>query len=204
MLKILFKLFPKQFNVLFFELQNSKKKGLEDFEFAFIDSDGKKWYKISQDVKMPYDRFVNLQKYLVELGACMTHDEFILFKRAIKEALSKPKPDIAMIGFLAQELEIREQMLVHEEIMYKILNTIFVREDQDPYIWDEEIENQKVAQLRKDSSKMKGFFLSEIMKKYVPYIEKLGIDWPEYSEESNIKIQATKEILTKYSSGQEL
>jgi len=202
MLKLLYKLFPQSFNTLFFEIQNSKKKGLEDFEFAFIDSSGKKWYKVSEDVKMPYDRFVKLQEFLVELGACMTHDEFVLFKRAMKEALNETKPNIAMIGWLTQELEAREKFLIHEEIMYKILNTIFVREDQDPYLWDEEIENQKVTQLRKDAAQMKGFFLCAIMKKYVPYIEKLGTDWKGYSEELNIKVKAMNEILTMYTSGQ--
>ncbi len=66
MIKLLYKLFPVQFNTLAFHSQEKPEK-LHDYKFIFIDRHGRKYFEPNDLQKMSIERYGELIKYLGEL-----------------------------------------------------------------------------------------------------------------------------------------
>src|SRR3989304_1119169 len=109
-----------------------------------------------------------------------------------------------MIGFLIKEIRNRQEMLLHEEILFKIVTALYIREDENADKWDEDIFEQKIHQFRKDSREgLYDFFYNAGISKYVPYWEKCKGNVETLLEMSNLKVMALKRILGAYSSGEQ-
>lgn len=204
-LKLLYKYFPESFHKLVFEAQY-KPKGFEALEFAFVDSEGRRYYKYMSDFELSIKRLGAFEMKFKELQMCLSADELTAVIDAMDVALkAKDKrglmsPDIGMIGHLINEIRNRKENLVHTDIMLQMAAYLYVREDETPEIVDDDIHTQKVKQFTKDSETgLRDFFLTAGLNKYVPYLEQSGYDWDEIFSTQKAKIQGLKEQLENYS-----
>lgn len=180
----------------------SKHKDFSKMAEVYRDSNGKRYYKYIDDMSVPVIRFAKLQSFIIELGNCLSRDELKMLIDAIKKALAGEKnggkPDHAMIGFIVTEMENRQNYLIYEDILFKMVASLYIHEDQSPNVWDEELEFNKVKQFKIDSENNYNFFVEAGLSKYITSLDSLKENWNELSEIMEKKKKALKEMIGKY------
>lgn len=173
----------------------SKPDWLALTTYVFTDSNGVKYYKYIDDLNIPIVRFTHLQRFINELSNGLSRNEMTLLIDKLDEAYNKQ--DFSMVGFIITEIKNRRDYLVHEDIMFAMVAALYIREDQNPAVWDEDIEDEKIEQFKLDSKK-KGriydFFNGAGMSKYLPYFKKLKGDLPQLLDNQKKKTQALMEV----------
>lgn len=203
--KLFYKLFKRQFLKHYF-LEQSKKKGFERMKKAFVDSNARIYWTHENDFDTPVERVREVEKCVRKILAGLSADEQKNIREAMKKALGDgKKPNIAMIGHLIIEMERREEMLLHPDLMFDLVAYKYIREDEDPAVIDKDIHRQKIEQFKKDSVEgLYDFFYTAGLSAYIPYLTKLESEWSEYWRESEIKVRVMNEHLTKYLSVESL
>lgn len=197
--KLLYRLLKRQFLKYYF-LEQSKKSGFEKMKKAFVGSNSKIYWIHENDFDIPVERIRAIEMCVRKIMAGLSGDEQKNIREAMKKALGDgKKPNIAMIGHLIIEMERREEMLLHPDLMFDLVAYKYVREDEDPVIIDKDIHRQKIEQFRKDSRDgLYDFFYTAGLAAYIPYLTKLESEFSEYWRESEIKIKVMNEHLTQY------
>lgn len=199
--KFFYWLFKSQIKKLQFNEQ-SKKPGFEKLSFIFRDSDGKDYFKYTNDFEIPILRKGELERALLEIESGLSASELGRILKAMKDALSETKgdrfvPNIAKIGFLIEEMENRKEMLVHPELLFEVAAILYIREDEDPAIVDRQILSEKIVQLKKDSRDgLYDFFYSRGLSTYIPFLEKSEEEFMEYYELSRKKLEVMSKFLS--------
>jgi hypothetical protein len=176
------------------------KKGFEKTKEIFRDSKGNKYYAFENDFDIPHLRTREIEKCLMRISAGLSGSEMKTIIEAMKLALNGgKKPDIARIGHLIMEMERREEMVLHPDLMLELVAYKYIREDENPIQINNSLHQEKIEQFRKDSMEgLKDFFLGAGLGAYMPFLQKSEIDWEEYWRESTIKIQALDLHLKAY------
>lgn len=162
MIKLIYRLFKRQFNKLIFEDQEKPDK-FNEYKFAFVDQSGNRYFRPVELEHITLDRFGELIKYSAELDAVIDSSELKLFFHTFRELtfgmIEKGlKPDWEKVGFMLTEYEDRQGKIVPVQSVYSIIATYYVREDEDPHLVDQEIHDEKVKEFRENASVL-GFFL---------------------------------------------
>lgn len=220
-LKLLYKLFKRQFQKIAASEQ-MKPIGLDKWEKAFIDSNGLQYYKVSNSMDLPIERKGKLNTYLMWLN--MGLGNFIVEKKdgkevqyleldmildAMEEALNKglkTKGQAALIGALIHEVRDRKNMVIHTELLYNLLAVQWLREDEKPDVFDEEIHIEKIKQFKYEVSQSNSyfFFATTLLNELLPFLKITEEEWNEYWESSLAKQKALKEFLKDYLPSEEL
>lgn len=197
--KILYKLFKRQFLKQYF-LEQSSKKGFEKMVKRFVDSNGKIYYLPENDFDTPLERIKAIEICVRQISAGLSDNEFKKIREAMKKALGEgKKPNIPMIGHLLIEMERREEMVLHPDIMFDLVANKYIREDEDPFIIDKKIHQEKIEQFKKDSvDGLYDFFYRASLAQYMPYLTKLESEWDEYWKESEVKVKALNKQMNDY------
>ena len=203
--KIIFYLFRKQFIKLAFNTQ-SKPKGFEDMEWCFIDSNGKNYYKHIKDDEIPIIRKLYLCLFDGELSAKVNGRELLLIGDAFRKAAYgaveaktnlERHPHLQNIILLVEEIEKRHSMILHLDLMFDIISVLYVREDEDPALFDKDIHNQKVNQFKQDSAGgLYDFFYQGGFAQFMPSFKDMRKDFPAYLNESEAILKGTENLLS--------
>ena len=181
----------------------SKREDFNEMQYSYTDSNGLRYFSYLNPFKTPIMRFVNLSKAFQELTKAIDTDEEDLMWKSIEKALqgnkeTNDKPDIGMIGFIVTERKARKKYLVHEDIMLKIVSCLYIREDQDPSKWDEELESEKIQQFKKDIDNMYLFFCESGMNKLYPSLNRIEKEYPKLSLKTKNKVKALEKVMNDY------
>jgi hypothetical protein len=197
--KLLYKLFKRQFLKYYF-LEQSSKKGFEKMVKRFVDSEGRIYYSPENDFDTPLERIKAIEICVRQLSAGLSDSEMKKIREAMKKALNEGrKPDLARIGHLVIEMEKREEMVLHPEVMFDLVANKYIREDEDPFIIDKKIHQEKIEQFKKDSvDGLYDFFYRASLAQYIPYLTKLESEWSEYWKESEVKVKALNKQMNDY------
>jgi hypothetical protein len=202
--KTLYKLFPTAMNKAVFDSQ-SKPMGFEKCEFAFVDSNGKRYYRFMNDLDIPVARVGMMELKLKEISMGLDGAEIDLIVEAMETAINKKdkrglmSPDIGMIGHLIKEIKNRKQTLIHPELLMSMVSYMYIREDENAALIDETLHEEKIAQFTKDGSGgLSDFFLNCGLIKYLPYLKPLESDLTPILRLSEAKIQAMRDELKRY------
>lgn len=197
--RLIYWLFKKQLLKIYYSEQ-SKKKGFQNMQPSFVDSNSKRYFVPINDFDIPILRTKAIETSILALSRGLSVDELKRFIEAMKKAVGEgKKPDVAMIGHLIIEMEKREDMLLHPDLMFDLVAYRYIREDEDPAIIDKEIHAQKVEQFKKDSTEgLYDFFYAAGLAQYIPYLTKLESEWNAYWQESTVKIKAMNKHLETY------
>jgi hypothetical protein len=197
--KLTYKLL-KPFFLKYYYLDQSNKSGFEKMKKVFIDSDERAYYVPENDFDTQLERVRGIERCVREIMAGLSNEEEKKIREAMKKALGEgKKPNIPMIGHLLIEMDKREELLLHPDVMFDLLAYKYVREDEHPAIVDKKIHKEKIVQFRKDSmGGLYDFFCKMGLLAYMPYLTKLESDWNEYYSQSEIKIMAMNKHLKEY------
>jgi hypothetical protein len=183
--------------------EQSKKIGFEKLAFVFRDSNGKDYYRYTNDLEIPILRKGELERVLLEVESGLSGNELERIINAIDDAINEKdkkghmSPNIGKIGFLIQEIKNRKEMLIHPDLLFEAVAILYIREDEDPAVVDREILKEKIVQLKKDSvDGLYDFFYSSGLNTYMPFLEKSPEEWTEYYEEGKAKLEAMQKFLS--------
>lgn len=162
MLKLIFNLFEKRF-IKYLNKKNSIKLTKDNLTFSFYDGDGKGYYKFPKDIELPIPRAAKMQEHLMWLSKGVDIKEYkkcLAFAKSGLEGGIKDGKGLAKIGFILEELETRCDMVIHEELFYNLLAVQFIRDDERPTEFNNDIQMQKVAAFKELDKLGDTFFLS--------------------------------------------
>lgn len=220
-LKAIYKLFRKQFQKIAASEQ-MKPIGFDKMEKAFIDSNEFQYYKVSNSMDLPIERKGKLNTYLMWMnmglgnfivekkdGKQVQYLELDLILDAIEEALNKgikSKGQAALIGTLINEIRERKNLVIHTELLYNLLAVQWIRQDEKPDTFDEEIHIQKINQFKYEVSQSNSyfFFATTLLNELLPFLKITEQEWNEYWELSIAKQTALREFLKDYLPSEEL
>lgn len=197
--RFIYWLFSKVVLKVYFNSQ-SKKSGFENMNKAFVDSNADIYYLPKSDFDYGLRRSKEIQKRLSRINSGLSDDELNKFIEALENALNGGRnPKLADIAFLIGEIKARQEIWIHEDLWFDILALKYIREDENPAVFDMEIHKQKVAQFQKDSEGgLYDFFYKMGLITFIPYLSKLEKDWDVYMDQSRAKIQAHRKMLERY------
>lgn len=201
--KLLYRIFKKPLLKYYF-LEQSKRTGFEKMKKVFIDSNIKSYWVPENDFDTPLERTRAIERCVRKIAAGLSEDEENTWLDAMEKALnSGKKSELSMIGHLIIEKRRRKDMLLHPDLMFELLAYKYIREDEDPSVIDKTIQEEKIAQFRKDSKGgLYDFFYKAGLSAYIPYLTKLESEWSEYWKESEVKIKAMNLQMHDYLSEQ--
>lgn len=194
----------------FYAEENVKKIGSHDLEYAYTDTNGKAYFRFGKDFSLPMDRLGRLY-YFTELlfkGLSPEEDEKIdrAINNALEAGLGNPKvKSAAKIGSLLIEREKRRSMVIHSELLYNILAVQLVREDEDPSLYVNAIQMQKVEQLRMDYERNGAypFFQMEELRQLRSFLklskDELEAFWTESLLQQQVLMEALETVYTSES-----
>lgn len=177
-----------------------KQDQLSQMQFEFIDSNGMRYFRYIENDSMPLERMEMLQIILLEMDNRINYEDLDNFTDTALQLLNneKSKTRLTDISHLLMALKARRQCLYEPDLMFKLCAALYVREDQDPTKWDEEIEKEKVEQFKKDAAGgLHDFFYSRGLAKYLPTFKHLesGLMQQQELENLNIQIASFKKLL---------
>lgn len=177
--KFLFNTFKQDFLKFAYKEQDFKHKPDAKLTFQFIDSEGNKYFSYSDELQFPLNRKGMIDLFYKELNASLNQNNLWKFMDTIDELaleeIENPKKrggNTAKIRHLIDELRLRKDSLVREDILWKLFAAYYIREDENPFLWDEEFQAKKIEQLKKDVQEGSGlydFFYKKPLKVHLPY-----------------------------------
>lgn len=199
MIKLLFNLFKPQFLKLAF-CEQGKPKDLSSFEFAFIDTEGNRYFRpIDLTNSFSQLRLSKLTELAQELESAITGNELRRFLISLLELYnSEDKHRHTKIGAILQEMSERDSNILREDIIIELISAFNIREDESLTIFDEDIHQQKITQLTKDIQAGGGlydFFQLSGLKTFIPFLDMPQKELEAYITQSKAKIEASKKRL---------
>lgn len=127
--------------------RKDKPKWASLCSLSYTDKKGLRYYKHNDMLDMCVYRKGEIDKCLLELRYSSSYSDVL---NALKDSLNEHdkrgnmKPDLIKIGYLINELYDRDDMLLLSDILFKVCANTLIREDENPYIVDQEILEEKV------------------------------------------------------------
>jgi hypothetical protein len=183
-----------------------KPIGFNELEFRFFDSNGRKYYGFPKNMPLPIERFGRMRDFMTWMTVGISPDEFEqLIDVADKSWVNtlKTNKNHQRVGLILQELKLRLNMVVHTDLVYNFLAVQWVREDENPQIFDSSIQDEKVEMFKHDAATGDAYFFfhqPELMKLNELWNFTPG-EWEKYWQESKMKQTWLKTALKTISSG---
>lgn len=151
--------------------------------FCFKDHKGKSYYKFPNDSVTPMERMGYIQDFITEATRGMTKVEMDrllhIAETAIHNGLSSPR-NTAVIGAVIHEMRLRENMINDVNLYYNYLAACYIREDENPYKFNQQAQQEKVKAFEYAQTQENSFFfqLPELKK----LLELLNISTGKWSD----------------------
>lgn len=190
--------------IRFYSDECIKKIGARNLEYRYTDLNGKAYFGYPKDMAMSVERLGKLYFFSELLFKGLSAEEDEKIDQRINENLelglaNKENKSTAKIGSLLMEREKRRKMVFHTELIYNLLAVQWVREDEDPSIYSNEIQMQKVDQFKREveSRGAYPFFQVPELKQLNSFFDLSREEWMAYWRESLISQEALKQALEK-------
>lgn len=176
-----------------------KPVDLKNLEPVYTDSAGKRYYKYPKSMAMPIERYGAMFRFLEFLQKGLSPEEDNTIDDAILQVYSDsgiadPTAGAKVVS-LVMERKKRKELCFHTEVFYNILAIQWIREDENPDVVDNEIQMQKVDQMRQDAKSGKNGFFFQVPE-LKEQLKSLGIseqDVMKLIDKSEVEILALKE-----------
>ena len=200
MIKLIFKMFRKRFVLLARTELTKASEGNERKELVYVDSTGFRYYRYLDDFDLPVNRIQQLEIRVKRMKMAMSVKEEKDLLKACKKAINGGnRPDISRVGFIIEELLLREDILCDPELYFEIAGVTLIREDEDPQDFNVTIHEQKIKQFKADcAGQEQSFFLTTKACMYIPYLTKSPEEWSEYYQEAVLQAKARRMMVESF------
>jgi hypothetical protein len=181
----------------------------KELKREFADTDGK-WYYSFDGLAMPINRVAQAENYKIWLNNGLTKKNLLYFldesDKSVNAALVRDKEfakQMAKIITINNEIRERAKMVIPSELIYNILAVQFIREDEDPVSFNNNIHLEKVAMFKNiDSNNNYSFFLhTKQLKMLLHSLNMSEGQWMEYLKSSVPKEEQYQRMMETILSG---
>ncbi len=187
-------------NWKFWKKPKKKIRPLKDnLIFAFEDHSGLKYYKFPSPEHIGLVRLFKVQDYMAWMVRGLTADNLIELLDRMDELITdgiKTGRNASKMALIVQEMRERNQKSVPLELVYNYLAVFYVREDERPDIFNEQVQKEKVEAFKvsAESGNLDSFFFAlPEYKKICELLNTMNSSWENIVQES----QQVKERLEK-------
>lgn len=175
-------------------------------EKVFVDINGKQLYKFPTDMHLPVERFGQKKKLLQALNKGLTDAEDEEMDNAIAEIVLNGTNLLEIkkrVSGVLGEKQTRRKLVIHADIFYQLVAVELVREDENPEVYDNELQMDKVKTFKKmtrDGSTY-FFFQQTGLKSLSAYLNFTQSEWDYFWTSSVVKIKSLPKVLEVFTSG---
>lgn len=192
-------------------LQNifRKKKEVSPFlnmDYFHKDSDGLKYYEFNDKTRMPLQRYIKLQKFIVIWNRNLDNEELNklidIAIEGVEDGVNKnvggKQINLLKIVSALNEIKTRQDKLRPFEVMADILAISYIRSDEDFYDFDNGKHLEKKQYIMDQAKKKEAFFIeTNVFKRLSNFAIGSKEDLEQYLELSELEKEATKKA-TEY------
>lgn len=122
-------------------------------EKALVDLDGKVYYRFTgSSTIIPLERMGKMQDFLTMMSAGLDEKELTALidvaNGELALALAGKKADVVKIGAVLSQIKERQQMILHDQLMWQFMAVQLVREDEPPARFVQKIHDEKIEALQ--------------------------------------------------------
>lgn len=133
------------------EVPQGDKIGMDK---AMVDLDGKVYYRFTgSSTIIPLERMGKMQDFLMMMSAGLDSKELTALidvaNNELALALAGKKADVVKIGAVLSQIKERQQMILHDQLLWQFLCVQLVREDEPPSKFVQKIHDEKVEALQR-------------------------------------------------------
>lgn len=163
---------------------NHQSKGYkENMEFAFIDGGGRKYYYFPDMKKLPLPLLEKLNELQEQLGCKVPGRDLDAWVAKVEEVLNGKNPKLTDVGYWLGVLKERRSILFEPTVLTEIAALLYIREDENPAIYNQALHKEKFEILWNDSqkgAKLYDFFQQAGLSSYIPSENITAANWSEY------------------------
>lgn len=185
------------------KLLHTQQAVIPQTEFAFIDSEGRRYFRYTDDLQMPMVRKGVVNEFMTKFNIAITDKELGEYLTVLKachqelltagKLVSKP---FSIIGYYLTELEERKNLRIHPELCFDLCAVVYLREDEresDKYNW--KLHTEKVEQFKRDSEAgLYDFFFMSGWQEYLPYSNTSPQDLKSYVSSIKPTLEAQRKM----------
>jgi hypothetical protein len=121
---------------------------------ALVDLDGKVYYRFTgSSTIIPLERMGKMQDFLTMMSAGLDEKELTALidvaNGELAMALAGKKADVIKIGAVLNQIKERQQMILHDQLLWQFMAVQLVREDEPAAKFVQKIHDEKVEALQK-------------------------------------------------------
>ncbi len=175
----------------------------DNMELAFVDSKNRKYFYFPELKHMPLPLLEKLNELQAQLNSKVPGADLDLWMANVEKVLnSDSKTKITDVSYWLGALKERRTVLYDPTILTEIAALLYIREDENPCVYNKERHKEKFEMLWKDSQdgmKLYDFFQQAGLKGYIPSGSITQTNWSEYLQESMNKIEKFNSAVTRIS-----
>ena len=123
-------------------------------EKALVDLDGKVYYRFTgSSTIIPLERMGKMQDFLTMMSAGLDEKELTALidvaNGELALALAGKKADVVKIGAVLNQIKERQQMILHDQLLWQFMAVQLVREDEPASKFVQKIHDEKVEAFQK-------------------------------------------------------
>lgn len=119
-----------------------------DLQWAFKDLLGQNYYHIDNSKGIGFEHYGKAMEFTMFMSAGLSGKEIttmIEFQEEVLENMvAGKKGSLSILGAVNTEMKNRKNLVIHTELLYNFVACHYIREDESPKAWDEQIHNEKV------------------------------------------------------------
>lgn len=145
-------------------------------EFAFW-SGGRAFFKFKSDFDMPVERALSAKDVYTELECGVDKEYLNVYFETIEALADKGK--LSQIATLTSLAKSRLTHISNAMLLYKLASVVYVTTDEDPYKYDWEQAEKKIAFWIKNED-VGSFFLKNPMSAYIQFLQSAQVNIKDY------------------------
>lgn len=175
----------------------------ENMEFAFTDSLNRKYFAFPDLKKLPLPLLEKLNELQEQLTSKIPGRDLDSWIGKVEEVLNgNSEKKVTDTGYWLGVLKERRSILFDPTLLTEIAALLYIREDENPCVYNKEIHKEKFELLWNDSQKgmkLYDFFQQAGLKGYIPSGNITPVNWEQYLQESMEKIEKFNSAVTRIS-----
>ena len=178
-----------------------RPKDFPNMEHCFVDSNGVNYYTWPDKGQIPMGRNADAESLAVQIMLCISKHgwgEFVtkMEKDLYRQVDGLPSPYYGGLAVLLKEMDQRAKLAMHPQLMWELVATLYIREDESPYHISDILLSQKVEQFKKDAGAgIHDFFAKGYIQKYLPYLNMPEKEWTQHWQTAEWKLKAMGKLL---------
>lgn len=130
-----------------------KRYAARDLDFVFKDLDGHDYFRHTTQTGQSIEHYGKAMEFTMWMSAGLKASELTqlidLQELVIENLVAGKKGSLAILGWVNKEMKLRQEMVIHTELLYNFVACHYIRDDEDPFVWVESLHNEKVAAFQK-------------------------------------------------------